>query len=37
MNMFWYHVTNDQKKQTLQIYNFCWIMHSFPKTGVESC
>ena len=31
------YVTYGQKKQTLQIYNFFWIMYSFPKTGAESC
>ena len=31
------HVINGQNKQTLQIYNFFWIMHSFPKTGAETC
>ena len=31
------YVTNGQDKQTLQMYNFFWIVHSFPKTGAESC
>ena len=29
--------TNDQNKQTLQIYHFFRIMRSFLKTGAESC
>ena len=35
--MFWTYVTNDKNKQTLQIYNFFWTMHSFPKTAEKSC
>ena len=31
------YVTNSQNKQTFQIYNFFWIMHSFPQNGSESC
>ena len=31
------YVTNGQNKQTLYIYNFFKIMHSFPKTGAETC
>ena len=30
-------ITNVQNKQTLEVYNFFWIMHSFPNTGAESC
>ena len=29
------YVTNGHNKQTLQIYNFFWFMHSFPKNDVE--
>ena len=31
------YVTNGQNKETLQIFNFFRIMHSFSKTGTESC
>ena len=31
------YVTNGQNKQTFQIYNFFWIMHSFPIAGTERC
>ena len=26
-----------QNKQTMYFYNFFRVMHSFPKTGTESC
>ena len=29
------YVANGQNKQTLPIYNFFWIVHSFPKTGTK--
>ena len=31
------YVTNGQNEQTFQIYNFFWIMHSFPIAGTERC
>ena len=33
--MWSYYVTSSQNKQTLYIYHFFQIMHSFPKIGAE--
>ena len=35
MDVWSYYVTNGQNKQTLEIYNFFRIMHTFRKTVAE--